>query len=299
MIVTLAEPRPDAGVRYLKLNAGGLTGYIKKMMPTCEHRVFFSGKATPLQLDMLRVELEALLMEAHQKMSQLLEAKRPIELFVSGLPPEMGVWDLEDWLVEFGPVDSIELLGTPSTAPCARAPARSEALGERSPGDVPKRRRGGERFQGAQQRSEFQATKLGVLLETSLSRCFQERLTPGTWDCPGDEPATSMNHGTFRGTLGLPVPHRSDLCLPAILGFASTDTRLPHATDAMADIAAIEKVTAVLPDFQSTDLAETGEKLQVHLVEMTKTQLETKQTIQAVLSLEKEPVDNTTSHRSQ
>ncbi|CAK9033343.1 unnamed protein product, partial [Durusdinium trenchii] len=45
----------------------------------------------------------------------------------------------------------------------------------------------------------------------------------------------------------------------------------------------------VLPDFQSTDLAETGEKLQVHLVEMTKTQLETKQTIQAVLSLEKEP----------
>lgn len=54
-----------------------------------------------------------------------------------------------------------------------------------------------------------------------------------------------MNHGTFRGTLGLPVPHRSDLCLPAILGFASTDTRLPHATDAMADIAAIEKVTAV------------------------------------------------------
>lgn len=55
----------------------------------------------------------------------------------------------------------------------------------------------------------------------------------------------------------------------------------------------------VLPDFQSTDLAETGEKLQVHLVEMTKTQLETKQTIQAVLSLEKEPVDNTTSHRSQ
>ncbi|CAK9082671.1 unnamed protein product [Durusdinium trenchii] len=56
----------------------------------------------------------------------------------------------------------------------------------------------------------------------------------------------------------------------------------------MADIAAIEKVTAVLPDFQSTDLAETGEKLQVHLVEMTKTQLETKQTIQATVEAERQ-----------
>ncbi|CAL1134375.1 unnamed protein product [Cladocopium goreaui] len=104
-IRSLAE---TTGVHYLKLNAGTLTGYLKKKMPRENQRVFFSGKATGQQLNELHQKLEDLLSEVHQKMSQEIEGSRPVELLVKGLPADMGPPELEELVAEFGVIESIE-----------------------------------------------------------------------------------------------------------------------------------------------------------------------------------------------
>ncbi|CAE7471652.1 pabpc1-a [Symbiodinium natans] len=137
-IASLAE---TTGVRYLRLNAGGHSGYAKRVGAASDSRVHFSGKATRTQLEQLRLQVEGFIAKAHQTMARRLEALRPVELVVSGLPTKMLPAEVEELVRNFGAVESVEpvragevvvTFESSSSAEKAAAGLRGECLGERS-----------------------------------------------------------------------------------------------------------------------------------------------------------------------
>eukprot|EP00435_Cladocopium_sp_Y103_P025163 s1174_g6.t1 len=254
-IRSLAE---TTGVHYLKLNAGTLTGYLKKKMPRDNQRVFFSGKATGQQLNQLHQNLEDLLAEVHQKMSQEIERSRPVELLVKGLPADMGPPELEELVAEFGVIESIEPWDRQCLVTFAMADEAENAMRGLSI--------------GANARGE----------------CFECQLTGGgPKSLPSAEPPQDaatllvtnlpaiLSFSNFSLTV-VPLP----LSLPFYLGSSAMSS-------------AMEKLVAVMPELQSVQCAdglaeEVGEQIKNQLKEMSWKCAEEAAAVQTQLATQKQ-----------
>jgi len=115
---------------------GGLRFWTGQQEASASWRVHFTGKATASQMQAVVPKLEELLAEAHCRMSEAIEARRPRSVLVRGIPTEWTRDAAESFFKPCGNIEEVILKGNGSVQLTFLSPGDAALVGEKLPGMV-------------------------------------------------------------------------------------------------------------------------------------------------------------------